>query len=375
MDLRLVTEPTASNLAGAAREMELGPGRVLAVLLAEEDRPDLDQVVAQLGRLDLEFWGAVVPSLIYGAKAVSRGALLVALEAETQPVLVRGLEREQFPDSELRGIEESARGAQTAIVLVDGLAANVSGLLSELFTRLGNRVNYIGGGAGSLSLEQSPCVFTRDGAFQDAAVIAFCKQATRLGVRHGWSHLEGPVVATRTKGNTIYELNWECAFEVYRDAVAPYIDLELSHENIFQVTNAFPFGIHKEGDEDVVRDPVAVGKDGELICVGAVPENVVLNILRGDAESLILAAGQAASDCCEGPPIRARGSFVVDCVSRTLFLGDEFPRELGMVRSRLDPIAADEPLCGMLSLGEISSDGEGFVQFLNKSIVTAVFHD
>ena len=367
--------PTPEAIAGAAREMRLQPGTLLAVLVADDGAPDLGDLVAALRDVDTQFFGGLFPGLIHGDRQLKSGALLVPLPADSEPVLVRGLDRPNVVLPDLGHIAASPVGSHTAVVLVDGLTANVSRLLAELHRRLGNSVHYIGGGAGSLSLEQGPCVFSREGVFQDAAVVSFVRQRSRLGVRHGWKQHEGPVVATRTSGNVIHELNWRTAFDVYREAVEPFTDVELTRDNFFTVSTAFPFGIYKEGEEDVVRDPVAVGDSGELTCVGEVPENAVLNILRGDRSSLVEAAGQAADDCCAGGPLEASTAFVVDCVSRTIFLDDDFECELTAVRERVAHIDPRCPVQGILSLGEISSHGQGYVEFFNKTIVAAVLYD
>jgi hypothetical protein len=375
MQVRYIPQASPASLAEAAVQLGVGRGEMLAVLIAEQDRPDLEQVVAALRELEISFFGALFPGLIHGDESLERGALLIRMPSAQEPLVVRGLERRDFTVPELTDIAGSVPGTHTALVFVDGLTANVSRLLSELFGKLGNCVHYIGGGAGSLSLKQEPCVFTAQGVFQDAAVVGFVKRGSTLGVRHGWSHFHGPIVATRAEGNVIYELNWRNAFEVYREALEDCVAEPITRENIFQITKSFPFGIYKEGQEDVVRDPVSVGDNGELICVGEVPENAVLNILNGDGDSLIAAATQAAEDCSPAPGTRLSGAMIVDCVSRTIFLAQRFEEELAAVNDRIAALDPDLALWGMLSLGEISSHGEGYVEFFNKTIVTAVFHE
>lgn len=375
MQVRYIPQAFPATIAAAATELGAGPGEMLAVLVAEQDRPDLGEVVAALRETDVPFFGALFPGLILGNESLETGALLIRMRSAREPLLVRGLDRTNFSVPELAGIAGSTPGTHTAVVFVDGLTANVSRLLSELFSRLGNCVHYIGGGAGSLSLKQEPCVFTREGVFQDAAVVGFVPRGSTLGVRHGWSHFHGPIVATRAEGNVIFELNWQNAFEVYRDALDDCVDEPITRSNIFQITKSYPFGIFKEGHEDVVRDPVAVGESGELICVGEVPENAVLDILNGDCDSLIEAATQAAEDCRSAAGRALHGAMIVDCVSRTIFLAERFREELEAVQSRLQSLDPDLVMWGMLSLGEISSHGEGYVEFFNKTIVTAVFHD
>jgi hypothetical protein len=68
-----------------------------------------------------------------------------------------------------------------------------------------------------------------------------------------------------------------------------------------------------------------------------------------------------------------RHCLVADCVSRGLFLGERLGDELGAIVDGLGS-GAPRPV-GMLTLGEISSQGEGYLEFFNKTSVVAVVHE
>ena len=127
--------------------------------------------------------------------------------------------------------------------------------------------------------------------------------------------------------------------------------------------------------ENIVRDPIAVNEQGELICVGEVPENTALDILKGEPSLLIAAAELAAADCGIPKDKKARFSLIVDCISRVLFLEDKFPEELSTVRKKIESIDPNCVVQGILTLGEISSYGDGFLEFFNKTIVAGVFYE
>jgi len=272
------------------------------------------------------------------------------------------------------------RGSKpTALILVDGLSPNISHFLRTVYHQLGNRVSYWGGGAGSLTLRPRPCVFTRNGVHQGAAILALSSLPSRLGVRHGWRELKGPFVATRSDRNVIIQLNWRNAFEVYRSTVEADAGVTVTPENFFAVASGYPFGIRKEGQEVVVRDPVAVAEGGRLVCVGDVPENAALSILKGEPRLLITAAGQAARDALldggSAPERPLRHCLLADCVSRGLFLAERFEEELQEIAEGLRHEAGGCETVGMLTLGEISSHGEGYLEFFNKTSVVAVVHE
>ncbi|MEW5848941.1 MAG: FIST C-terminal domain-containing protein [Myxococcota bacterium] len=367
-------EPQA--LRDALASLRVGPDEMLGVLVGEQGAPDLEEIVATLASTPLSFFGGLFPSLIDGQERHDSGILLFTLPKVTEPMLVRGLDtgRFQIPDL-LPCVQGPARAKPTALVLVDGLAPNIPLFLEAIYHQLGNRVSYWGGGAGSLTLKARPCVFTREGVHQGAAVVALSPWPARLGVRHGWRELKGPFVATRSNRNVIVQLNWRNAFELYQAAVEADAGVRITPDNFFRVASGYPFGIRKEGQEVVVRDPVAVGEGGTLICVGDVPENAVLSILKGEPERLVGAAGQAAREAASPLPLKVRHCLLADCVSRVLFLEDRFPEELVAIDQELRGMANGNKPLGMLTLGEISSQGEGYLEFFNKTSVVAVMHE
>ncbi|MEM1115511.1 MAG: FIST C-terminal domain-containing protein [Bacteroidota bacterium] len=354
---------SAPDLAAAVAAAPRRPDDTLLVLLAEDGAPPLPDLVAALAAEAVPFVGAVFPRLLAEGREVSEGAVVLSVPAAGPPVVVSGLDG-AAPD--VSGVDVPDGG--TALVFVDSLAANPSGFLQALGDRFGTRIGYLGGGAGSLSLEQAPCVFTEAGAFQDAAVVLPVAARAALGVRHGWERLAGPLVATRTHQGTVAHLNWEPAASVYARAVAPAAGRPIEPASFFETASGFPFGLTREGDEDVVRDPFRL--DGEAIdCFGDVPENAVIYILRGEPEALVEAAGRAAREAVGDAP-KAAPALVIDCISRSLFLGEQFGRETAALADAF--VAAGRPAPdGALTLGEIASDGSGLLQFYNKTCVAA----
>jgi hypothetical protein len=360
----------------AVRGLKRRKDDVVLIFLGDEKSPDLGKLVFALNREPIRFAGGVFPGIIHGAKKHTSGAIVLALPAVAAPLVVRGLDQEAISLPDLSGVTKGNHVTRpTAIVLADGLAPNISTLLADLFGRLGNMVHYIGGGAGLQTLKPAPCLFTNDGVYQNAAILVFADLESALGVRHGWERLTGPIVATKTHKNVIAELNWRNAFEVYREIVERDYGEKLNARGFYKIASGYPFGLVKEGAEDVVRDPFMVSDQGELVCVGEVPENTALNILKGRGESLIAAAGKAAAECQPAKGRKARACLIFDCVSRGFFLEDGFARELETVQHGIQAFAPSLVPEGALSVGEISSPGEGYVDFLNKTVVVGVLYD
>ncbi len=366
-----IAHPDADSIIKAIGAEGIPPESLLLILLANKSRPEIPGLIRGLNKGRINFCGGIFPGVIHGDKHYDEGAVIVVLPALAEPFLIKGLDTTEFilPDPG-RKIKKSPRKKPTAIILVDAWAPFISLFLSEIYNQLGDSFRYFGGGAGSLNFKRKPSIFTPDGEFRNAALVIFTALESTLGVRHGWKRCAGPIVATNTHNHIIGELNWAPALDVYLASVESHCGKKIPARNFPRVNMKYPFGILKEGCEDVVRDPIAVNKKGELICVGEVPENTALYILHGDKESLLQAAGQAARDSLKRKRKGISHCLVADCVSRRIFLGDEFPKELEIVRNITHPCIPH----GILSIGEIASHGDAYLELFNKTIVVGAFH-
>ncbi len=371
----LLGDTSPASLAAAVGATGCGPSEGVLLLLSEEGCPDLEELVRELAPLDVPFFGAVFPGLISGERRVDRGALVVRVPLLAPPVVLSDhtegtLERlsAHLSDGHGAGLDDGF-----LLVLIDGLAPGVAGLLGSVYDRFGSALRYVGGGAGSLSFVQKPCLFTVEGVFQDAAILIPINLRPRTAVRHGWRRLQGPFVVTRSDRNRIDDLNWEPAGDVYAEVVESESGQVVTEDGFFDVAKGFPFGMLREGEEDVVRDPVARTPEGALLCVGEVPEHSVVHILKGEPDSLIAAAERAGRESATAVAGLPAFCLVADCISRTLFLGEQFDEELRAVARAIEPLGV--PVVGALTLGEIASYGGGHLEFFNKTIVVAVLEE
>lgn len=355
--------------------LQLTEGEVVMILFGEQETPDIPLLIETLNAKGILFFGGIFPGLIYGNQSTESGCVIKKFRALFPPFCVTDIAEGGF--SNMPNYADTTHIEQgTAIVLLDGLTPNIYRFLEKLNDLLGAQCNFIGGGAGSISLKQQACVFSNRHFELDAAVVCVIDKRVSLGVRHGWEQLAGPLVATQTEGNTIQQLNWKRAIDVYNKIVEKDCGVELTKENFASIAQGYPFGILREKEDDIVRDPLAIGENGAIICIGEVPPNTVLHVLKGHPEALLEAARQAVSDCVEntGLPIRAESTFIVDCITRTLFLEQQFAEEMNLIRENMEVSKEEQEPFGVLSLGEISSYGEGLLELFNKTIVIGAFY-
>ncbi|MBL7827952.1 MAG: FIST C-terminal domain-containing protein [Saprospiraceae bacterium] len=362
---------TTADMLSGIESLKVSPGEVVMLLICEKSEPNIPELIAHLNEKPVVYFGAIFPGVIYGKKSYETGAIIVKFRAVQTPITISEIAANKFD-----GLNEvSSKGYTTAIVLVDGLSNHNYKLLEQLNNALGEHCDFIGAGAGFMDLNRVPCVFSNEGFFQDAAVVCIIKNEVKLGVRHGWMAMEGPLVATKVEGNVLYRLNWAAADHVYRQIVEKACGIPLSKENFMSISQGYPLGIVREMQDDIVRDPISIGAEGEIFFIGDIPPNAVLHVLKGDPDNLLSAARQAMVDCGadNNHPINAEFTFVVDCVTRAFYLNERFDEELELVHQALHITRPAQEPFGVLSLGEISSNGGGVLELFNKTIVIGAF--
>ncbi len=349
-------------------------GRVRTILVFACDqngwlKADLDPV---LQAIDKPVLGGVFPQVIHEGVSHEKGCLVVALPFAVKHGLITGLsdpdaDYDQQLMEQMETLIDTTVSQQSLMVWVDGLSSRIGSLIESIFYTLGLSFNLFGGGAGSLSFEQKPCLFDNNGMVMDAALIISLPIATAMGVSHGWQAVSEPLQVTSAEANTVKTLNWRPAFDVYKELVDSMTGQSLTPEAFFDTAKAYPFGLSRIGSEIVVRDPLKVTQEGHMLCVGEVPEGSFVKILHGTHQSLIAAAAETKALALENQKHddQIQLAFLVNCISRVLFHGEHLSEELAAV-------LMDQPSIGVMTLGEIANNGEDFIEFYNKTMVMAL---
>ncbi|MBN1764521.1 MAG: FIST C-terminal domain-containing protein [Sedimentisphaerales bacterium] len=342
--------------------------RSILVLACDENGFTPDNVNQKLKSLSKPIFGGIFPEIIYGKDKLSKGCIVAGLFEDAQVQTISRLSDMEI-DYESQIDESLSTGdTKTMLVFVDGFAKRIGAVIDSLFNVFGLEFNYIGGGAGSLSLKQKPCLFTNEGLIQDSMILIMLNMESGVGVCHGWNEVAGPYKVTESDQNIIQTLDWKPAFQVYREVVEQHSQMTFTDDNFFDIAKSYPFGINKLGTEKIVRDPLMAGENDSLVCVGEVPQESYVHILTGDVDSLVNAAHTALtlSENTFNTECEKKTILFIDCISRVLFLGDEFIRELEAVSHN------DIPLIGALTIGEIANSQKDYLEFYNKTSVVGV---
>lgn len=370
----LVNNPTTKTILETVCAMKQGGAEVFYLMIAEGAKMNVPDLIDALKKESINFFGGIFPGVLYGTGRYDEGCIVKRFETTSDIQVVHNLSKGDFSEIGDLNFQPIKDVTYSSVLVVDALSKNVGNSLTQLSNKFGYTIPFIGGGAGFLSLEQQPCVFTNEGYLEDALIYCLIENELKVDVQHGWEKIEGPFIATKTDGKNILELNWENAFEVYQKVLKESAGKLLSKDKFVEVATFYPIGILKNEEDFIVRDPVSVGKGGEIITVGEVPQNSVVYIMNGNKESLLEAAKDVTQKCVAKQSVTPKHTIVINCICRAWFLDSDFKLELEQIVNNAydDKFAEDSMPQGALTLGEISSFKAGPVEFYNKTIVVGM---
>lgn len=337
------------------KNLELLDDEQLMVLIGDKSSEFVNFLISFMNRNRINFFGGIFPGLLVGTETLREGFIVQKFKSIFTSMVVPSVFEVSLNPGKIKD--------STAMVIADGLSSRMKELTDTIYDRLGSEITYIGGGAGYYDLNHRPCVFNNEGVFEDAAMISIIPNQTILEVKHGWEKLSGPFTVTKAKDNTMQELDFQNAFEVYRAIIEKEENLILYSTGFFEVAKDHPFGILKADNELIVRDPIGLTDIDEIVCVADIPENSIVYVLKGDKHTLFNSSIEVVEECIKNAPKKYK-PFIFDCISRAMFLDLHFKSELVNIQEKLK-----EDLEGALSIGEIASLKNGMIEIHNKSTV------
>lgn len=327
------------------------------LLVAEYTNFQLEKLQVYKG----EIVGAIVPFIVYNHDFFNKGIISCDLHEDNNLLLIKDLDSFYIEKSFFSK-------SKSLVVLLDGLSSSISSFLDNLFENVPENTQIIGGGAGKMTFEREPVIFSKDEFCKDAAIIVSLKSSLNIGVENGWEYLEGPFLVTDSQKNVLKTLNFENAFNVYKQVVEKDSNKKFEYDNFFDIAKSHPLGIVKYDKKVIVRDPIYLNEENHLVLVGDVPKNSTINILKGNPKTLIKSSGIAVKNAMKSLDCLENNDSVIlfDCISRAIYLGDNFVEELKEIKRN---IKSNKNLFGALTLGEIANNGNEYIIFYNKSCV------
>ncbi|NTV96608.1 MAG: histidine kinase [Thiobacillus sp.] len=357
-----------ANLLRAWRR-ESSPDMGLLVLVPEAETARIPAIQAACREVGVAMVGAVFPALVTDQGFSSQGVWLLRFDKMPPAFLLANMDGEasQAADAIAKQVSTHLDGAaMPALFLIfDAMLPTIGSILSDLYGKLADRVRYAGVNAGSETFQPMPCLFDNDRVVGGGVLGLLLPDETQVAVSHGYPVTESLMNATSTAGNRIDLINGRPAFDVYRDVILAEFGIELTHANFYDYAAHYPFGLVTTLDV-LVRIPVAYSDEGALYCVGEVPPNAKLRLLRAPSLQNSDCVGSIAGKLARLGDLAERPLLTFYCAGRRMHFGADAANELALLKATTGVPA----IAGALSLGEIDSMVElDFPRFHNATVV------
>ena len=326
----------------------------LLAFLPEAERGRVADLQACCRKVGVALGGALFPQLIHACALRDQGAVLLRVAAGPPPLLIEDIAAADVVERasvEAVAYVESNSGESDAALfsIFDALVPNIATHLDHWYLKLADRVRYLGVNAGNERSVSEPCLFDADRFVANGVLLQLLPNHPGACLEHGYTVPAQAITATSALGNSIVQINWRPALDVYREIMQDHYGITITRENFYTHAVHFPFGILRAHGEVLVRIPVALGENGEIICVGEIKPNSLLTLL--DARTGTGRAAPAlAADLAQLEGAAPGGDLVLFyCAGRRLHNG-------AAVREELSEVARETgagQVAGALSLGEI----------------------
>ena len=136
-----ISNPNTAYIIAIVQQLAPNSKEVISMYWGEKSVIDYDQLVQALNDLNIRFFGGIFPGIINGTDNYESGVIVQKHSSTNDIFVIRDLKQKSYEE-----VTSSipSKGGRTALVLVDGLSADIAAFLSNLYDSVGNVVDYIG---------------------------------------------------------------------------------------------------------------------------------------------------------------------------------------------------------------------------------------
>lgn len=308
---------------------------------------------------------------IMAGKVAQHTLNVTALHFEKTKIKTLEINLEDVKDSFDVGAHISAQiekdGLSNLMIFSNGNQINGSHLLTGLQFNLSEAVPITGGLAGAYDPFSSTYTgLNAIGTEGKVIGIGFYGEDLKIGhsSKAGWTPFGPERFITKSTNNILFELNEEPILDFYKK----YLDGLF--EDMVEAIRIYPLGIKTDnGHERLLRAFLDYNtENGGALFAGDMPEGARVRMMRSNVNSLIDAAGEAASSSTQPFEIQKPDlAICVSCVGRQFVLQDWVNEEIEGVT---DIFGEETPMAGFYSYGEIAPQAPNQKSALHNHTMT-----
>ncbi len=162
------------------------------------------------------------------------------------------------------------------IILSGGITIDAESLVNSIKKRVGNTVPIFGGLAGDDLQMKNSFVFTHKNITSNGLAVLFVDQ-NKVSINgqaiSGWAPIGGINTITEAKGNVIYQINNERAFDVFAKYFGFFDEATDKIDQLITLQTNYPFQFIRDENVSVLRSPMKVNQDdGTILLTASVKE-------------------------------------------------------------------------------------------------------
>ncbi len=362
-----IQQPAIATWLDAWQQNTLSPA--VFALLPEAEKDQLPLIQGLFSERGIRLLGAIFPALLTEAGFQTSGVIFLCFAQAPACFLVDALTTSSHDAAKKIAVAvESALSHRSSaappklFLVFDSMQADLGSILVNLFDQLQQGVSYQGVNAGSESFQPMPCLFDHQRLLSHGAIGLLLDADAEFAVEHGYPVSNSLMRASSTQGNRIDKINGEPAMAEYQRVIAVEFGIALNPENFYDYAVHYPFGLISALDV-LVRIPVAFNDDGSIFCVGEIPPNSMLRLLKAPALANSLCVDKLAAGLS---PMTGKPLLAFYCAGRRMHFGTDATLEVRALAKQ----SGCDAIYGALSLGEISTDSRfGLPWFHNAAVV------
>lgn len=308
---------------------------------------------------------------IMGGKVEQHTLNVTAIEFDNTSIKTLEINLDDVKDSFDVGAHISAQiekdELSNLMIFSNGNQINGSHLLTGLQFNLSEAVPITGGLAGAYDTFSSTYTGLNN-IGSEGKVIGIGFYGDKLKIGHaskaGWTPFGPERFITKSTNNILFELNDEPILDFYKKYLDGLFD------DVIEAMRIYPLGIKTEnGEERLLRAFLDYNKEnGGALFAGDMPEGAKVRMMRSNVNSLIDAAGEAATASMEAFQIdKPDLAICVSCVGRQFVLQDWIGEEIEDVHAAFNNTT---PTSGFYSYGEIAPQGPNKKSALHNHTMT-----
>ncbi len=253
------------------------------------------------------------------------------------------------------------------LIFSDGQKVLGTDLIQGLYKNISKDVTISGGLAGDGTNFGTTLVGYNDKIESGQIIgIGFYGDSISIGCGSmgGWDSFGPERVITKSKGNTLFELDNKPALDLYKEYLG-----EKSKE-LPAAALLFPLSIRQKdsNEEAIVRTIASLNEEEKSISFfGDITQNALGRLMKANFSNLVDGASIAAQSSKDILGVEPELAILISCVGRKLVLGVKIDEEIESVRSILTP---NTKICGFYSYGELAPSAIGFDCSLHNQTMT-----